>query len=83
MCRINEPCEEPARGLILQFVRSGVVKAEAKTSITGTYSVRLRPGYYGVKTRRHHPGAGLTPRVVKVPRARVARINFHLDTGIQ
>lgn len=83
VCRENDPCEEPARGLVLRFVRDGVVKAEVKTSRTGSYSVTLRPGRYGVKTALRRPGMGLTPRVVRVPKARVARVDFHLDTGIQ
>jgi hypothetical protein len=83
VCRENEPCEEPARGLVLRFVRNGVVKAEVTTSRTGAYAVRLRPGRYDVKTAQRRPGVGLTPRVVRVPEARVARVDFHLDTGIQ
>jgi hypothetical protein len=83
VCRENEPCEAPVRGLVLRFVRDGVVKAEVKTSRAGRYAVRLRPGRYAVKTAVRRPGMGLTPRVVRVPRGRIARVDFHLDTGIQ
>jgi hypothetical protein len=83
VCRVNESCEVPARGLVLRFSRGGAVKAEVKTSRSGTYSVRLPAGRYNVTTPRRGPGTGLTPRVVRVPRARVGRVDFHLDTGIQ
>jgi hypothetical protein len=83
VCRVNESCEVPARGLVLRFSRGGSVKAEVTTSRSGTYSVKLPAGRYGVTTPRRGPGTGLTPRVVRVPRARMARVDFHLDTGIQ
>jgi hypothetical protein len=83
VCKENDPCEAPARGLVLQFLRRGIVKAEVKTSSTGTYKVRLRPGTYAVRTLRKRVGTGLTPRVARVPRGSFARVDFHLDTGIQ
>jgi hypothetical protein len=83
VCRTDDPCEEPARGILLQFRRSGKVVAEVKTTRAGRYSVRLSAGSYAVKTSRRRVGTGLTPRVVRVPRGRIARVDFHLDTGIQ
>jgi hypothetical protein len=83
VCRGNDPCEEPARGVVLRFVRDGVVKAEVKTTQTGGYSVKLRPGRHSVKSAQRRPGMGLTPRFVHVPRGRIARVDFHLDTGLQ
>ena len=83
VCRTDDPCEEPARGVVLRFTRAGKVVAEVKTTSTGRYSVRLRAGSYGVKAPRRRVGTGLTPRIVQVPRGRVARVDFHLDTGIQ
>jgi hypothetical protein len=83
VCRENDSCEAPARGLVLRFFRDGVLKAEVRTSRTGAYSVRLRSGPYAVRTAVRRPGMGLTPRVVRVPKGRIARVDFHLDTGIQ
>lgn len=83
VCRANDPCEAPAAGIVLRFLRDGVVNAQVRTSRTGKYSVKLRPGRYAVKTVWKRPGMGLTPRVVQVPRGRIARADFHLDTGIQ
>jgi hypothetical protein len=83
ICRSGETCEAPARGVLLQFRRDGKVIAEVRTSRTGTYSVRLRAGSYAVRAPARRIGTGLSPRVVRVPRGRIARVNFHLDTGIQ
>ena len=83
VCRVDEPCEAPAAGVVLQFRRSGSLVARATTTQTGTYSVRLRPGIYTVKASQTRLAKTLTPTTVSVPRGRVARVEFHLDTGIQ
>jgi hypothetical protein len=83
VCRTDDPCEEPARGILLRFTRAGKVVAEVKTTSTGRYSVRLRAGSYGVNAPGRRIGTGLSPRVVQVPRGRIVRVDFHLDTGIQ
>ncbi len=84
VCRVGEPCEEPAKGLVLQFRRDGTVRAQVTTNRYGKYVVRLRPGRYGVATPKLRVGQGLTPRFVRVvPRARIGRVDFHLDTGIR
>jgi hypothetical protein len=83
VCRETEPCEAPAPGVVLRFARSGIVVARVRTNASGAYRVLLRPGRYTVTTPLRGPGGGLTPRVVRVPSARVARVDFHLDTGIQ
>lgn len=83
VCRTEDSCEKPARGVVLRFARAGKLVAEAKTTSAGRYSVRLRPGSYAVKTPRRRVGTGLTPRIVQVPRGRIGRVDFHLDTGIQ
>lgn len=83
VCRTDDSCEEPAPGVLIRFTRAGKVVAEVKTTSTGRYSVRLRAGSYGVKAPGRRIGTGLTPRVVQVPRGHIARVDFHLDTGIQ
>ena len=82
ICR-TDSCEEPASGVVLRFTRAGKVVAEVKTTSAGRYSVRLRAGSYAVRAPQRRVGVGLTPRIVQVPRGRIARIDFHLDTGIQ
>jgi hypothetical protein len=83
VCRVDEPCEVPAAGILLQFKRDGRLVAEVKTTRAGRYSVTLQAGPYAVQVPRRRVGAGLSPRVVRVPRGRIARVDFHLDTGIQ
>jgi carboxypeptidase family protein len=81
VCR-TDSCEEPAAGVLLRFTRAGRVVTTVKSTSSGRYSVRLRAGTYRVKAPRA-VGAGLAPRVVRVPKGRIARVDFHLDTGTQ
>jgi hypothetical protein len=84
VCRDIEPCEEPAAGVVLRFTREDRLVARVTTGSAGGYRVKLRPGRYAVTTTpNRRPGVGLTPRLVRVPTGRVARVDFHLDTGIQ
>lgn len=84
VCKIGEPCEKPAAGIVLQFKRNGHVAARVKTTRKGTYSVRLRAGAYAVAVVPPRKiGTGLWPRSARVPKGRLARRNFHLDTGLQ
>jgi hypothetical protein len=83
VCEDYEPCEEPAAGVLLQFRQSNRIVARVKTGSRGGYRVKLRPGRYGVTTPKRGVGAGLTPRSVRVPKGRLARVDFHIDTGIQ
>jgi hypothetical protein len=82
VCRQGSPCEEPAKNFLLQFRRSGVVKASARTNDHGLYRVHLRPGRYAVTTGKLGPGRELTPTFVRVPRARIGHVDFHVDTGL-
>jgi hypothetical protein len=82
VCRTNS-CEEPAGGVLLRFTRAGRVVTTVKSTSSGRYSVRLRAGTYSVKAPARPVGTGLAPRVVRVPRGRIARVDFHLDTGTQ
>ena len=83
VCDDMQPCDAPAPGVVLLFKRGDRVVARVTTGTGGRYRVVLRPARYAVTTPDRGPGAGLTPRFVLVPKARVARVNFHLDTGIQ
>lgn len=84
VCDETEPCEEPAAGVVLRFWRLDAVVARVTTGSAGGYRVKLRPGRYAVTTpSSRRPGTGLTPRFVRVPAGRVARVDFHLDTGLQ
>jgi hypothetical protein len=84
VCRVDVPCERPVAGLVLEFKRAGRVVARVKTTAKGTYRIRLRPGFYAVTTvPPRRIGTGLTPKRVRVPKGRMARRDFHLDTGLR
>ena len=83
VCDDTQPCEEPAPGVVLRFKRDGRVVARVTTGAGGRYRVLLRPGRYAVSTPNARPSMDLTPKLVRVPKGWVARVNFHLDTGIQ
>lgn len=76
-------CEEPAPRVVLRFKQANRIVARVTTGSAGGYRVKLRPGRYAVTTPNRGPGTGLTPRFVRVPTGRVARVDFHLDTGLQ
>jgi Carboxypeptidase regulatory-like domain len=83
VCRIGVPCDEPAPGVKLVFSRSGKVVATATTNQKGWYRVTLRPGRYSVRTRSHGLERRTTPSTARVPRDRLARRDFMIDTGIR
>jgi hypothetical protein len=81
VCIEEEACATPAPGVVLRFTRAGDA-VRVKSGPRGGYRVRLAPGTYTVSLVRRSR-AELTPRVVRVPRGRLVRIDFHVDTGIQ
>jgi hypothetical protein len=83
VCREDEACEEPAPGLELRFARAGKVVARVMTDRRGKFNVSLRPGVYAVSVPGSRPGTELTPHSTRVPRGRIARVIFHVDTGVQ
>ena len=83
VCREGVPCDAPAPNVVLRFSQAGRVVARVTTGSTGGYRVLLAPGRYAVSTGQRTIGVGLTPRFVVVPGGRIARVVFHLDTGIR
>ncbi len=83
VCIEEQPCSKPAAGVVLVFRRDGGLVTRVTTRPDGTYRVLLRPGRYTVVTPRYRVGSGITPHTVRVPRGRVAHIDFEIDTGIQ
>ena len=83
VCRVGVPCDEPAAGVVLLFSQSGRVVARTTTGAKGGYRLTMRPGRYSVTTTRIARVGRLTPQTVLVPRYRVARVDFNLDTGIR
>ncbi len=83
VCMVGVPCSERAANVVLVFSRSGRVVARTTTHQNGSYRLTLRPGRYSVRTTIRTLGSGLSPRLVVVPRNRVRRVDFDLDTGIR
>ncbi len=84
VCREGVPCDEPAAGLALLFVRRGAVAARARTDGDGRYRVALAAGRYSVRTAQPTLiGRGVSPPQVTVPAHHFARVNFFVDTGIR
>ena len=83
VCRVGVPCEAPARGQKLMFIRSGKVIGRTTTDQKGYYRVALKSGPYAVRTNRTGFENIPQPSRVTVPTARFKRVNFHIDTGIR
>jgi hypothetical protein len=83
VCRPDESCEEPAPGVVLEFRRSGRLNARVESTQSGAYSVTLRPGLYYVRASQTPLAKTLRPHTVRVPRGRIARVTFHLETKLQ
>lgn len=83
VCRVGEPCDEPAAGATLVFFRHGRRIARIRANDQGRYRVTLRPGRYAVRTTAQSIGRGVDPSLVTVSRGRYTRVNFSIDTGIR
>jgi hypothetical protein len=83
VCPEEQPCSKPAARVVLLFRRNGHVAARVTTRANGAYRVLLRPRTYTVVAPAYRVGTGVSPRVVRVPDGRVARIDLEIDTGIQ
>src|SRR3954454_16316849 len=82
VCRVGTPCSAPAQVTLL-FQRAGRT-TRVHTTATGTYTARLAPGYYTVKTVER---IGITPNIrpqrVHVRAGHLDRLDFRIDTGIR
>jgi hypothetical protein len=82
VCTTETPCEAPAAGVKLSFVRNGSVKTVV-TSSQGRYRIALAPGTYSVHSGTTvGVGRGLEPRTVLVP-VHWKKQGFSIDTGIR
>jgi hypothetical protein len=82
VCRVDEPCSAPAQ-VTLVFSRRGHASLRTQSNADGIYKIRLPAGRYVVRTTEKVFGRIPEPRAATVPRARFARIDFSIDTGIR
>ena len=84
VCVAEQPCDAPAKGVTLVFVRGGVVVRRAITNGLGRYRVRLAAGTYSVRLpQKPAIGRDLQPVQARVRAGRYGRIDFSIDTGIR
>lgn len=82
VCQAAEPCNGPAAGAVLAFARAGGAKVRVRTSATGFYRIKLRAGYYAVRSDSDFDRTPF-PAKVHVRPGRDDRLDFFIDTGIQ
>jgi hypothetical protein len=83
VCQVGTPCNGPASGLTLVFVRNGTTVARAKTSASGHYAIALAPAIYAVRYLPRGMGIPPRPSKVRVPAGAAKRQDFFIDTGIR
>ena len=83
VCGEDDPCTRPAVNVALAFWRNGVLVKRIITTADGHYLARLAPGVYRVTAPAYRIGSGVTPKNVRVPVGRIARVKFTIDSGIQ
>jgi hypothetical protein len=84
VCRVGMPCNEPARGAVLVFSRSGRVAVRVTVGLHGRYAVRLAAGTYLVRqAAASRVGFGIRPDRVRVVGGASTRADFFIDTGIR
>jgi hypothetical protein len=85
VCVAEQPCDAPAKGVMLLFSRNDRILGRVVTDGEGRYRLRLAPGMYTV--RRAAAGSGLDrkldPNHVRVYGGRASRVDFFIDTGIR
>jgi hypothetical protein len=80
VCRVDEPCDEPARRVTLTFVRNGG-RVRTTTDAEGRYRVALAAGVYTVRVDRRL--GFLKTGAVRVRAGRFTRHDIRIDTGIR
>jgi hypothetical protein len=79
VCKAGVPCTRPAAHVRLTFTRAGRT-LHAVTDGLGRYRIALAAGTWKV---RANAGVRLAPTSIVVPRVRIARRDFAIDTGIR
>jgi hypothetical protein len=82
VCRVGVPCDAPAGHVTLMFTRAGVT-AKTSTDANGRYRIKLKAGYYSVRTNQKQFGTTPKPANVRVMAGRDRAVPFFIDTGIR
>jgi hypothetical protein len=87
VCRDDVPCDAPAPGVSLTFVRAGVSRTTLSDA-KGRYRIMLPAGIYALRptTSPHtitRQLGRMTPEKVRVRVGHSDRIDFMIDTGIR
>jgi hypothetical protein len=80
LCAAEVPCDEPASGAVLVFLRSGKEVARTRVRADGSYRARLSAGTYSVSAVSRRP---VDPSTVRVFAGRFREVDFSIDTGIR
>jgi hypothetical protein len=84
VCAAEQPCDAPAKGVVLVFSNNDRVVGRATTNTQGWYRVALRPGVYAVRTGSTQTvGLRLSPVRATVSLNHYRRVDFSIDTGIR
>jgi len=83
VCEVGKPCNGPAQGLTLLFMRNGATVARTKTNASGHYAIALAPAVYAVRYLPRGMGIPPRPSSVRVPAGTPKRQDFFVDTGIR
>jgi hypothetical protein len=82
VCQVGVPCNAPAEHVTLLFTRTGVT-TKTTTDASGRYRIKLRVGYYAVRTNQKPFGTMPKPANVRFIAGRDRRVDFFIDTGIR
>jgi hypothetical protein len=82
VCQVGVPCDGPAGHVTLLFKRSGIT-TKTSTDANGHYRIKLKAGYYTVRTNQKPFGTQPKPANVRVVAGRDRTVHFFIDTGIR
>jgi hypothetical protein len=82
VCQVGVPCNGPAGHVTLMFTRAGAT-TKTSTDANGRYRIKLKAGYYAVRTNQKPFGTMPKPANVRVVAGRDRTVHFFIDTGIR